>query len=182
MFNSTDNIVCGPQAFATFLMEQGYAPERARAIASKGFGASNNGAEEPMVADLVKQMADRRRTLEAKSGTRIDVYEGQTVQQERFYSIKHEWVTVSIRPQDRDVSFDARVYYHFWAENGPVARDELLYGDAGRGRFEARLRVRDNDASWAEILLGGRHGNLLKRLRVEIQAHQGSTSYDVKFR
>lgn len=88
---------------------------------------------------------------------------------------------VSIRPKDKSVSFDARIYYHFWGENGPVARDLLLYGEAGRGKFEARIRVREADAGWAVRLLGGPKGMLLKRLQVEVKAYQGTTSYDVSF-
>ncbi|WP_286828759.1 MULTISPECIES: hypothetical protein [Kordiimonas] len=179
MFNSNGDIVRDPQAFEAFLIEQGYVPARAHAITTKGFVTLPQPANTPAIADVVGELECRRQALEAKA-SRIDVYEGQTVRQERFYSIAHEWVAVSITPKDRDVSFDALVYYHFWTENGPVARDALLYGDGRRGRFNARLRVRDGDASWLERILGGPRGGLLKRLNVEIKAHRGSTSYDVR--
>ncbi|TNE60833.1 MAG: HK97 family phage prohead protease [Alphaproteobacteria bacterium] len=154
---------------------------RVSAVKSAGMTAGRAPGGDD-IASLVQHLQTRRARLtgfERKNSKVMDAYEGRKTRYSMFYSISKAWITVSIRPRDPDVDFNARIEYHFWGENGPIARSALLYGDAGRkGHLSERLQVRDEDAGVAEMMLGGRHGSITKSLQVEIEALRGSTSYD----
>ncbi|WP_286828758.1 MULTISPECIES: hypothetical protein [Kordiimonas] len=65
MVNSNGDIARNPQAFEAFLIEQGYAPPRARSIAVKGF-AADDLTTGPEIAALVDTLKARKAQLEQK--------------------------------------------------------------------------------------------------------------------
>ena len=168
-----------PRAFERMLRDAGFSRSRAKAITAKGFKPAK--VLDPSISELVETIKCRQEELEKKAVSKsVQVREGQTVKARLFYSIAKEHVTVEVRPRDPDISFNAKVEYHFWAEDGPRPREETLYGDGSKGFFKTRLRVRDNDADWVEWIFGGPRGSLVKMMDVEIEALQGSTTYDIR--
>lgn len=73
-----------PRGFERMLRDHGFSRSRAKAITAKGFCGAVSGATDDDISKLVANLGRNRRALEAKSGTRIDMYEGQTVRKERF--------------------------------------------------------------------------------------------------
>jgi len=145
-----------PQSFEAMLCDNGFSRKRAKAITTKGFKSVSSESTNNQVAALVETVKSKRLDLEQKRVSKsVSLYEGQTSTVGLFYNILDEWAIVEIRPRDKDVSFEARVYYHFWAANGPLPRDTILYGDGAQGRFRERFKIRKNRAGLGERILGG---------------------------
>jgi len=169
-----------PQSFEAMLCDNGFSRMRAKAITAKGFKSLSSETPINQVAALVETVKSKQLALEQKRTSKsVSLYEGQTSTVGLLYDILDEWAIVEIRPRDKDVSFEARVYYHFWTENGPLPRDTILYGDGARGRFRERFKIRNKKAGLGEQILGGRHGAPVKIMKIEVKALRGSTIFDI---
>lgn len=176
----TANHIETPQSFEAMLYDNGFSRKRAKAITARGFKVPPPAASVNDVAALVEVVKSKQLALEQKRTSKsVSLYEGQTSTVGLFYNILDEWAIVEIRPRDKDVSFEARVYYHFWTENGPLPRDTILYGDGAQGRFRERFKIRRNKAGLGERILGGRHGAPAKIMTIEVKAFRGSTIFDI---
>lgn len=171
-----------PRTFERFLRENGFSRSRAKAITAKGFGVFRPSKQtEDNLQPLIEALEGSQQLIQTKAfSSVISVYDGQTKTGGVSYSINEPRMTVEVRPRDNDVSFNARVKYHYWHQNGKRARDFILYGNGAKGHFRETVSVRENSAGWAEQILGGRHGGPMKVCEIEIESISGSTTFDVR--
>jgi len=177
------------RSFERLLRENGFSRSRAKAITAKGFRSAEGGfpagAE---ISEVIHDLQHRAQQLAGKSAalnveqkvtTTFQVHEGDTIAKGLFYSIKRQWVTLSILSKNPSVSFDAVVKYHFWSETGPEAQQIKFRVRAGRGSVSKAIKVRENNAGILERILGGKRGALVKKMSVSITAVSGSTAFKV---